>query len=165
MTEPLFKLYSTVFCISDRPELETIRGQRVEIISRYQHLDGHWTYLVSEDKKKSSTFECHEHELEFALPRNSWHGSADTRSFLIIRQMLERHLHQDYDYQYGSIAGAIVAGLEGCDNQQMSSALAELELQSDDIVQDVLESHDVGLWEDISPREFLQLLKLLLKVS
>ncbi|MCE9554161.1 MAG: hypothetical protein K8T91_12400 [Planctomycetes bacterium] len=65
--EPTLRLYSDAHCISDRPELSAIRGQRVAIIARSIDENGKWTYTVSLNKT-SPTIKCFESELVPADP-------------------------------------------------------------------------------------------------
>jgi len=161
LAEPKFRLYSSVKCVSGRPELAAIAGCLVGVICRRELSDG-WLYTVAPDRKTSATFTCTESELQAPELKSD---IADTRSYAIVRDMLRYYLDQDFDCRYESVADALCAAVENTDCAKLLAALSELEAESDEVVKEVLDDCDVDLWDDTTPRELLLTIKTLAKLS
>lgn len=66
---PKYRLYSEAQCVSDRPELAQIAGQRVAILASFQDSSGDWSYTIYPSLHKSSPiFDCLESELVPVAP-------------------------------------------------------------------------------------------------
>lgn len=79
--------------------------------------------------------------------------------FETVRNALRGYLHQDYDITEGTLADALLNAVKDSKVDKFLDELKELATRSDDVVADVLDDHDVYLWDIIQPRDFLVTLR------
>ncbi len=158
MSKSKYKLYGTVKCNSPRPELAAIAGKQVGIIAIHQSPNQRWEYIVAADSKGAPYFQCMESELG---PAEKSDAFADLRTYPTIRRALGGFLHQDFDFEFNSVADAIHAAVKHAEKRALILELSELEKQSDETIAEVLGDHDVDLWNCTTPRELLVTMKTL----
>ncbi len=162
MSGQKFNLYSKALCVSGREEIAAINGLEVSVIGYRNAGDLGHVYTVSHEAKLPRSFECYERELR-PVTRATDHDPDDP--YAIIRIMLGRYLHQDFDILFDSVADAIHAAIRQTDKVQLARAIERLERESDSVISNVLGDHEVSIWEDTTPRELLVTIKTLLNLS
>lgn len=72
-----------------------------------------------------------------------------------IRRVLKLHLFCDYDCLYGSVAAAISSAVTSADLEKLKNELDHLKNESPEKIEEVLNDHDVHLWDSVTPQDLL----------
>jgi hypothetical protein len=82
-------------------------------------------------------------------------------SYETIRKSLQYFLHQDFDLDSETLADAILKAVKHADYAKLVSELEQLRSENDTVIEEVLNDHDVHLWDSISPHDLLVTLRTL----
>lgn len=78
-----------------------------------------------------------------------------------IKRVLGACLNQDYKEIFGSLTAAVTAAVAMADYKTLTAELDALAIESDEVVQAVLDDHEVDLWDLVRPSDFLVTLRTL----
>ncbi|NQT40830.1 MAG: hypothetical protein HQ581_25265 [Planctomycetes bacterium] len=78
-----------------------------------------------------------------------------------IRNQLGSFLHQDYDLDAGTVPQAVISAVQQSDLTTLVKELTQLQGESEEKIQEVMDAHDVFLWRQITPRELLVTMRTL----
>lgn len=92
-------------------------------------------------------------------------NAGERTEFLEIRRALQATLTQGYDVHYPSLDSAVAAVIVNSETKKMRRELEQLAVCSAEVIKQVLEDHEVYLWKDVTPREFLVTLTTLCKLA
>ena len=81
-----------------------------------------------------------------------------------IRRVLRLHLFCDYDCMYGSVAMAISSAVTSADLEKLKTELDHLKGESPEKIEEVLNDHDVYLWDSVTPQELLTTMSILARL-
>jgi hypothetical protein len=104
-------------------------------------------------------------ELEVARDGTEQKGRlGQMSSYQYLRAQLQSHLHQDFDLDSGTLPQALFGAVATSDPARLLGELTQLQEEPLDTIREVLDDHDVYIWEFITPEEFLVTLETLAKL-